>query len=521
MSIRHVPDEEVRLAELVAALSLAIDLGLGQPMEHVLHSCRIALRLAEAVGLGEEDRAAVYYTALLAWVGCTADSHELAELFGDDIVFRRDGYAVDLAGAGLVRFLLAHAGAGSPHLRRARVAAALAVSGGRRIAAAMAAHCQVAGALAAALGLGAAVRYALAHNFARWDGRGLPAGVGGEAIALPMRVVHLADITAAAARAGGAPAAIRVARDRSGGQFDPYLVERFAELAPGLVEALDADPGWDAVIAGEPGLRATLRGEALDEALAALGDFADLRSPWFTGHSRAVAALAGDAARRLGLPPAEVALGRRAGLVHDLGRAGVPSTIWEKPGPLSTGEAERVRLHVYFTERTLARPAALARIGAVAAAHRERLDGSGYHRGLSGAAIAPAARVLAAADAYRAMVEPRPHRPALEPDRAAAELRRDAAEGRLDGRAAEAVLAAAGHRATVRRSAGPAGLTPREVEVLGLLARGATNREIARALVIADKTAANHVEHIYAKIGVSTRAAASLFAMRHGLVPGD
>ena len=508
----------IRLAELVAALSLAIDLGLGQPMEHVLRSCRLALRLAEHVGLEEEERAAVYYAALLAWVGCTADSHELAQVVGDDIAFRADSYRVDLAGVELTRFLVSHAGAGSSPLRRARLVAALMVSGGRRIETAMVAHCQVAGALAAGLGLGPAVQDALAHNFARWDGKGLPAGVAGEAIALPMRIVHIADIAAAAGRSGGPPAAAQVVKDRSGTQFDPHLARRFLEIAPEALGALDDEPGWDAVIAGEPGLRRALRGEGLDAALAAMGDFADLRSPCFTGHSRAVAALAGEAAEGLGLRPAEVALARRAGLVHDLGRSGVPNTLWDKPGPLSPTERERVRLHAYYTERTLARPAALARIGVVASAHRERLDGSGYHRGLSGVAIPPTARVLAAADAYRAMTEPRPHRPALEADQAASELRREAREGRLDARATDAVLAAAGHRATSRRQSFPAGLTAREVEVLALLARGATNREIARALVIADKTAANHVEHIYAKIGVSTRAAASLFAMRHGLV---
>jgi DNA-binding CsgD family transcriptional regulator len=197
----------------------------------------------------------------------------------------------------------------------------------------------------------------------------------------------------------------------------------------------------------------------------------------------------------------------------------VPNTVWDKPGPLTDAERERVRLHPYYTERMLSRPEALARLGAIAACHHERLDGSGYHRSLPGSALSPAARVLAAADAYHAMTEARPHREALATEEAAAELRREVRSGRIDADAAEDVLTAAGHaRPDPRERARPAGLTARELEVLLLVARGASSRDVARQLVIADKTARNHIERIYTKLGVSTRAAASLYAMRHGLV---
>jgi DNA-binding CsgD family transcriptional regulator len=163
---------------------------------------------------------------------------------------------------------------------------------------------------------------------------------------------------------------------------------------------------------------------------------------------------------------------------------------------------------------------ALAPLGAVAVQHRERLDGSGYPRGLSGAAISRSGRLLGAADAYQAMRESRPHRPALAPDRAAAELRAEVRSGRLDADAVEAVLGAAGHRVPRRRE-GPSGLTAREVEVLRLLARGLSNKEIASRLVISPKTVSNHVEHIYVKIDASSRATAGLFAMQHGLLPEE
>ena len=204
--------------------------------------------------------------------------------------------------------------------------------------------------------------------------------------------------------------------------------------------------------------------------------------------------------------------------MHDYGRLGVSNSIWDKPGPLGAGEWERVRMHPYLTERML--QGSLAPLGQIAVQQRERLDGSGYPRGLSGGAISRHARILGAADAYQAMREPRPHRPARDPDDAAAQLRAEVKAGRLDAEAVDAVLAAAGHRVPRRRE-GPAGLTPREVEVLRLLAQGLSNKEIALRLVISPKTAGNHVEHIYSKIDASTRAGAGLFAMQHGLLPAE
>jgi HD-GYP domain-containing protein (c-di-GMP phosphodiesterase class II) len=209
---------------------------------------------------------------------------------------------------------------------------------------------------------------------------------------------------------------------------------------------------------------------------------------------------------------------RRAAAVHDLGRLGVSNAIWDKRGPLTPPEMERLRLHPYITERMLSYSPVLAPIGAIAVQHHERLDGSGYPRGLRGEQITPSGRILAAADTYQTMIEMRPHRPARSQKEAAAELRAMVAAGRIDGHAADAVLRAAGHRGSTRRQEWPAELTRREVEVLRLLAKGFSNKEIARQLTVSAKTVGSHVEHIYAKTGVSNRAQASLFAMRHGLM---
>jgi HD-GYP domain-containing protein (c-di-GMP phosphodiesterase class II) len=287
-----------------------------------------------------------------------------------------------------------------------------------------------------------------------------------------------------------------------------------------ILADLDSVATWDAVIDAEPALAVVLSGEQFDDALLAIANFVDLKSPYSLGHAHAVADLAAHAGTQLGLPQERVQTLRRAGLVHDLGRLGISNSIWDKRGPLGAGELEHVRMHPYLTERMLHQSEALAPLGAIAVQHRERLDGSGYPRRLSGAAISRAARILGAADAYQAMCEPRPYRPARSGEEAGRELRADVTAGRLDAEAVEAVLGAAGHR-VVRRRDGPAGLTPREVEILRLLARGLPNKAIAERLVISPKTVANHVEHIYQKIGASNRARASFFAMQHGLLPEE
>jgi HD-GYP domain-containing protein (c-di-GMP phosphodiesterase class II)/DNA-binding CsgD family transcriptional regulator len=277
---------------------------------------------------------------------------------------------------------------------------------------------------------------------------------------------------------------------------------------------------WPAVIEAQPALEIVLSDEELESALEAIADFTDLKSPFTIGHSRGVADLACAATKIYGLSDADAKLARTAGLVHDLGRLGVSNAIWDKRGTLTMAELERVRLHPYLSERMLASSGALAPLGAIAVQHHERLDGSGYPRALSGDAITPAGRVLAASDAYHAMTERRPHRAARTAQEAAVELRAGVRRALFDGDAVDAVLRAAGHPVKRRRD-WPAGLTTREVEVLRLLVRGLSNKEIAEQLVISRKTAGSHVEHIYTKLGVSNRARASLFAMKHGLMTAD
>jgi HD-GYP domain-containing protein (c-di-GMP phosphodiesterase class II) len=513
--LEHGP---VRLAELVGALSLGIDLGFGQPMEHVLRQCLIALRLAEGIGLSEPQRAAVYYTALLINIGCHSDAHEQAKWFGDDIALKALKYdheprSLRMAATGL-RLL----GSGHSPLHRFRLGLEFVLSGHREVDDMISHHAGIARTLGEQLSLPGEVLDALGAGYERWDGRGWPGKLKGQAIPVAARIAQASEYVEVANRSGGVAAVKKLARAWRGRQFDPAVSDLLVERGEALLSALDGVAVWDAVISAEPALAVVLSGEHLQAALVAIANFVDLKSPFFLGHGQAVADLAAEAAARRGLAPPEIQLLRQAGLVHGLGRLGISNAILDKRGPLGAGEWERVRLQPYLTQRMLRQSDALAPIARIAVQHRERLDGSGYPSGLTGAAISREARILGAADAYQAMCEPRPHRPPLSAEQAAAALRAEVKAGRYDAEAVEAVLGAAGHRVARRRD-GPSGLTVREVEVLRLVARGLSNKEIARRLFISAKTVANHVEHIYAKIDASTRAAAGLFAMRHGLLP--
>lgn len=510
----------VRLSELLASLSLAVDLGLGQPMGHVARSCVVARRLAARSGLPEQQHSVLFHVTLLGWVGCIADSHEAAAWFGDDIIYRGGVYDLDMRPLPFLGYLLRHVDGETAAIRVGR-RTALVATGARGVQDSLRAHCQVTAQVARRLGLDAGVQDALLQVFARWDGKGLPKGVGGSDVALPIRMWQLADVAEVHHRRGGVDAAVAVAMARRGTAFDPELVDTLCVRPHELFEGLDDDFGWEALAATEPSPAAPLTEDQLDRALEAMADWVDLKSPWFGGHSRAVADLAAAAATHMGMEDDEVRTVRRAGLVHALGRTGVPNSIWDKPTALTATEGERLRMHSYYTERMLTGPAALAAIGQVAACVNERLDGSGYHRGLTAVSLSQSARVLAAAAAFRRKVETRPHRDALTPQQAARFLTEEVAAGRLDHQAVDAVLAIARMPRPATPMA-PAGLTPREVEVLALLARGPTNRQIAARLSISPKTVSNHVERIYAKTGVTTRAAASFFAMEHGLaIPPD
>ena len=507
----------VSLAELVATLSLVADLGMGRPVERVLRQTVIAMRLGAAAGMDPATCMSAYYTSLLTWVGCAVDTGEVAALFGDEAGLYADTRDGDLGGVSLAVFVARHLGVGKSGFHRIGMVGKFVATAGRSVQQVMQAHCREASDLAGWLELGPAVCGPLLQAFERWDGRGVPGSAGGDGLAPAIRLVHLADSLEAFHHAGGAEAALQVARERRGTQFDPGLVDRFCARHAEILAGLGGIAAWDEVIALDPQLGAVLSDDELDRALTAFADFADLKSPLRLGHSRSVAELAVQAGAALGLPAADVVMLRRAALVHDIGIIGVPSGVWDEPGEWGISQRERARAHPYLTERMLARTPLLAQVGHCASLHHERLDGSGYPHGLRGEAISLPARILGAADVYNALRQPRPHRPAFEAHDAELTMREEVRAGRLDGDAVHAVLQAAGHR--VRRRAGlPSGLTAREAQVLMRLGQGRSNPEIAAELQLSRKTVSSHLEHIYTKLGVKTRTEAALFAMRHGLI---
>ena len=516
MALLRPEADQPRLAELLACLSLATDLGRGRPDEEALRACLLATRLAKRMGLPDGDLTECYYTALLRFVGCTANAHELTAMAGgDQVSVNGVGDMMDLANPREALTLLLLAGKGLKPLQRPQLLLTALIKGARSAEEGIRSDCEVAARMAHRFGLGDRVEAALYQGFERWDGKGSPRHLRGEAIAFPARVANVAFAAVMFDGAGGEAAAVAAVRRWSGRKLDPAICELFLGDAGAFLSALNAGDPWVSVLAEEPEPRHRISESRLDDVADAFADFADLKSIYLAGHSRGVAALAERAALILGLPAAEVVKVRRAGLMHDIGRVAVSTRVWEKAGTLTTSEWESVRLHPYHTQRILSRSPLLASLSTCAAAHHERLDGSGYHRGLPASMISRPDRVLAAADVYQALTEDRPHRNRMPPGQAAATLK----TLRLDPEAVAAVVqAASGEKQSAGRATWPGGLTDREVEVLRLLARGASLKQVGKVLSISPSTVHTHEAHIYEKLGISTRAAAALIAMELGLL---
>ena len=516
-------DTSLRLGELVATLALAQDNAFGQPLESQLRSCLLATWICDAAGFEEEVCETAYWVALLRYVGCTGHAHEVATVFGDEIAIRAQTLVHDAANpAEVMRDVMAFATAGRAPDERDEIVRMIQETAREWAVYNFSSGCEVADMLVQRLDFGPAVRDALRFTFERWNGNGYPAHGQGESIPVAMRVVHLSHDMEAIGRLFSPDHALDTARDRRDRTYDPALTDVFVAHGGAWFDRLREAEPWDAVLAAEPKPHRVLAGAELDDALTVAADFIDLKSPYMCGHSRRCADLATDAARVLGLADEDVTTVRRAALVHDFGTTVVPNSIWDKPGPLTRAEFDRVELHPMLTEQMLRRSPALAGLNTVACAHHEKCDGSGYHKRVQADADGLGACVLAATEIYVGLTTERADRQPFSPGDAAAELRRLESEGALEPRASRAVLVAAGHgepsMPAGKRQVNPGGLTRREVDVLRLAAKGLTTRQIADRLVISPKTADHHIQHIYGKIDVSTRAAAALWAMQHTLV---
>jgi HD-GYP domain-containing protein (c-di-GMP phosphodiesterase class II) len=510
----------LRLADLLASVSLVADLGFALPPEESMRTCIIGTAVARRLGLDEATVSDVFYTSLLQHIGCTGFAHETSAIYGNELAINA---ALSRTNPDDLRSVLGNfvlpAMRGRGPVGGSRIAIYTITRGdqfGRRYATAV---CEVGRETARRLGLPEGVHRGLYDVVEAWNGKTGPRGLKGDEISIVARIAAVASVASHFDELGGVEAARDALERMAGHSMDPVVVVAFVDGAEQILPEARAGDPREGLLAAEPAPARTVSDADLAGVLAAVADIADLKSTFTLGHSCAVADLAEAAAIGIGLDADVRRRLRVAALLHDVGRVGISNAVWERPGPLTSGGWEQVRLHPYHSERILARSEALSPMAPIAGMHHERLDGSGYHRGARARDIPLEARLLAAADAFQAVTQDRPHRAALGAEEAAALLHEDAGTGRLDHEAVEAVIGAAGlERRGRRRPERPGGLTDREVEVLRLVARGMSNREVASQLVVSGRTAEHHVQHIYDKIGVSSRAAAALFAMEHGLL---
>ncbi len=385
----------------MATLALAQDNAFGQPLESQLRSCLLATWMCDAAAVDDEERETVYWVALLRYVGCTGHAHEVATVFGDEIAIRAQTLVHDAANpTEVMRDVMAFATAGRGPEERDEIVRMIQETAREWAVYNFSSGCEVADMLVQRLDVGPAVRDALRFTFERWNGNGYPAHVQGEAIPFAMRVVHLSHDMEAIGRLFSPAHALDAARDRRDRTYDPALADLFVAHGGEWFDRLSETDPWDAVLALEPEPHRMLAGAELDEALTVVADFIDLKSPYMGGHSRRCADLAADAARLLGLDEEDVATVRRAAFVHDFGTTVVPNSIWDKPGPLTRTEFDRVELHPMLTEQMLRRSPALAALNTTACAHHEKCDGSGYHKRVRADHDDLGACVLAATEIY-------------------------------------------------------------------------------------------------------------------------
>ncbi len=486
-------DDFIDREAALRTLAVMGDLSMGQPIDHSPRVARLSAALAQQLGWDDPAVAQVVQIALLRWSGCTANAPEIAATLSDDV----SGRAAMLA----LRF-------DQIELR----VPAEDIAG--RAANISAIHCEVSSLVAESLGLDAAVQAALGCVFEHWDGSGQPMGLVREAIPAAAMVVSACSELEILSRTRGLGPALQLMRQRAGGIYPEALVDCVVEHAA----------RW--LAAPEQALQAATHGVAWATgprvALGLVGHVIDLKLPWLLGHSAAVAALSGTLATALGVALPRRAILRRAGWLHGLGRVAIPNVVWNRPGALTTAEWERVRLAPYWTSRAARQVESLSPAADLASHAFERLDGSGYFRGLDAQGTPVESRILAAAVAWVALGTDRPWRAALSADAAMAQLQAGGNDRRFDAQVLTALERCVDPPAVPRQpqvDARPL-LTARELEVLRRISVGDSNKEAAKRLEISPSTVRTHLESVFRKLGCKTRAACTLRASTLGLL-GD
>jgi HD-GYP domain-containing protein (c-di-GMP phosphodiesterase class II) len=488
------------------------------------------MRLADCLSLPAAERLTVYYTSLLMDAGCTAWTSQIAKrMLTDEIVARRElVFHTDIKNPLRVfGWMLRFIAPGFPLQQRGRLMAEFAAHGQDVVREGFLNTCDVARDLAARLGMPDEVQNALLSVFEQWDGAGFPRGLEGTRIPVGCRIVYVSSFFEVFHASGGRRGAIDLMRKGRARAFDPEVVDALTSLADEgvLWGALEGeDDIMPAVRNLEPeGPLRWISQDQLTDAAVALADFADMKSPFSLGHSRRVAATAEAAARCFAMPEEDILTVRRAALTHDLGLVSVPSFVLTKPSEkLSRVEWEQIRLHPYHGERILGGVPALRHAAELVGAHHERIDGNGFHRGLRDRQIPLGSQLIAASDRFDELTHEGPDRVPLARADALMQMETEvgSAFSAMTFEALRAALGVGDRASTPTRREWPKGLTDREVEVLRLAARGLSRRETAERLFVSESTVRTHLEHIYAKVGVSSRAAATLFAVEYGLLDG-
>lgn len=419
-------DHQLRMSEVLSALSYALDITEGQPPGHAVRSCLIGMRIAEEIGLDDGARSSLFYALLLKDAGCSSNAAKICTLFrGDDLRLKQGVKTVDWASfsANLIWAVRNVGPEGSP-LARAATLVKLGLQQGtaKEI---FETRCERGADIARELGFSEATAEAIRTLDEHWDGHGQPHGRRGQEIPLLGRIVCLAQTVDIFGATHGLAAAHRIARERRGTWFDPELV-RALEAFEGdgaFWARLSADEVAELVSQIEPPDEILHVDEAaLDRVANAFARVIDAKSPFTARHSERVAEIAVAIGGLLELSPARLRRLRHTGLLHDIGKLGVSNLILDKPGRLTGEERVGVERHPNYTREFLARVEPFRELADDAASHHEKLDGSGYPLGLEGDQLTQTARILAVADVYEAMTAPRPYRGPIAADDVLAEL---------------------------------------------------------------------------------------------------
>ena len=405
------------LPELVGAFSYALDITEGQPPGHSVRCCWIGSHIGAALGLNEDERRDLHYTLLLKDLGCSSNAARICELYqADDLAFKRGYKTVGTSLASTLHFVFSRTARQHSFGQRAAAIGNILQNGPAIAQEMILSRCTRGADIARTLGFSEAVCSGIYHLDEHWDGSGRPDGLQGQRIPVFARIALLSQIVDVFLTEVGRDAAIGEIRRRAGSWLDPELAAAFERVAhsEAFWIALKS-PTIDAMVASR-----ALAGEAvpvdedfLDAIAAAFGQVVDAKSPYTAGHSARVADLTRQMALALDIPQARHRWLHRAALLHDIGKLGVSNAILDKPGRLDESEWAAMRDHAAHTQAILGRIGALRDLAPVAAAHHERLDGTGYPLGLSDLEIGRDTRIITVCDFYDALTADRPYREAL------------------------------------------------------------------------------------------------------------